>query len=256
VASFPKYKYPLEQNIDYNTKEDTKCLQDVQRLFDVYQKKGKPVAGVVVEPIQAEGGDVQGSPRFFQELQRIVKKNGAALLIDEVQTGGGSTGTIWAHEHFNLDSPPDIVTFSKKLMTGGYFYSDELHMDEPYRIFNTWLGDPTKIMLLEETLKVIKRDGLLDVVKESGAALEDGLLELQDSFPKLITNQRGLGTFRAFDLPDTAARDKFLNDMRNAGVQMGGCGTVGVRLRPALIFQRQHAEIFLDTANNILKEKF
>ena len=74
VASFPKYKYPLEQNVDHNAKEDLKCLQEVQSLFDAWKTKGRPVAGVVVEPIQAEGGDVHGSPRFFQELQRIVKK--------------------------------------------------------------------------------------------------------------------------------------------------------------------------------------
>jgi len=254
VASFPHYKYPLEQNVDHNAKEDVKCLQDVQRLFDMWEKKGRPVAGVVVEPIQAEGGDVHGSATFFQELQRITKKNGAALLIDEVQTGGGSTGTLWAHEQFGLDSPPDIVTFSKKMMTGGYYYSNELHLEEPYRIFNTWLGDPTKIMLLEETLKVINRDGLLDVVKDSASALEDGVLDLQRDFPKLITNTRGLGTFRAFDLPNMAARDKFITDICNNGVQMGGSGVNSVRMRPALIFQRHHAEQFLDIAAGVLKK--
>ncbi|OWA53240.1 4-aminobutyrate aminotransferase, mitochondrial [Hypsibius exemplaris] len=254
VASFPQYKYPLEQNVDHNAKEDVRCLQEVQSLFDAYQKKGRPVAGVVVEPIQAEGGDNHGSPRFFQELQRIVKKNGAALLIDEVQTGMGATGTIWAHEQLGLDSPPDIVTFSKKMMTGGYFYTDEMHLDEPYRIFNTWLGDPTKIMLLEETVKVIKRDNLLEVVKDSADALEEGLLDIQNSFPKLISNSRGRGTFRAFDLPTTESRDKFINEIRNAGVQMGGSGTHSVRLRPALIFQRHHAEQFLDIATSVLKK--
>lgn len=51
-------------------------------------------------------------------------------MVDEVHTGGGSTGTMWTHEQFSLDSPPDIVSFSKKMFTGGYFYSDELSVDE------------------------------------------------------------------------------------------------------------------------------
>jgi 4-aminobutyrate aminotransferase/(S)-3-amino-2-methylpropionate transaminase len=256
VASFPHYKYPLEQNVDYNANEDLRCLQEVQELFTAFQKKNRPVAGVVVEPIQAEGGDVHGSPNFFRELQRITKKNGAALLIDEVQTGGGSTGTIWAHEQFGLESPPDIVSFSKKMMTGGYYYRDEFHLDEPYRIFNTWLGDPTKIMLLEETIKVIERDNLLDVVQNSTTALEDGLSEIQEKFPKLISNVRGRGTFRAFDMPDTAQRDKLITHIRNAGVQMGGSGPNSVRMRPALIFQRHHAEQFLDILSQVLHSKF
>nr|MBE5725114.1 putative4-aminobutyrate aminotransferase, mitochondrial-like [Cucujiformia] len=142
VAHFPKYKYPLEQNARENKAEDAKCLAEVEDLFEVYKKKGVPVAGIVVEPIQSEGGDNEGSPEFFQGLQAIAKKNGAALLIDEVQTGCGATGKMWCHEHFNLPSTPDIVTFSKKMLIGGYFHTPEMRPDQPYRVFNTWMGDP------------------------------------------------------------------------------------------------------------------
>lgn len=126
IANFPKYKYPLEENERENAEEDEKCLAQVEDLIVKYEKKGIPVAGIVSEPIQAEGGDNEASPYFFQKLQRIGKKYGAALLIDEVQTGGGPTGKMWCHEHFNLDSPPDVVTFSKKMFLGGFFHSKEL----------------------------------------------------------------------------------------------------------------------------------
>lgn len=90
TASFPAYKYPLDENIRENQQEDKRCLAHVEELFEKYKTEKKiPVAGVIVEPIQAEGGDNHASPEFFQELQRITKKHGAALLIDEVQTGGG-----------------------------------------------------------------------------------------------------------------------------------------------------------------------
>ncbi|XP_026686648.1 4-aminobutyrate aminotransferase, mitochondrial-like, partial [Diaphorina citri] len=89
IASFPKYKYPLEENERENKAEDEKCLAEVEDLITKYNKKGTPVAGIVVEPIQSEGGDNHGSNYFFQQLQKIGKKHGSALLIDEVQTGGG-----------------------------------------------------------------------------------------------------------------------------------------------------------------------
>nr|MBE5725117.1 putative4-aminobutyrate aminotransferase, mitochondrial-like [Cucujiformia] len=142
IAHFPKYKYPLEENSRENKAEDAKCLAEVEELFETYKKKGVPVAGIVVEPIQSEGGDNEASPEFFQGLQDIAKKNGAALLIDEVQTGCGATGKMWCHEHFNLKAPPDVVTFSKKMLIGGYFHTAEMRADQPYRVFNTWMGDP------------------------------------------------------------------------------------------------------------------
>lgn len=123
IAHFPKYKYPLEENVRENKAEDEKCLAEVEELFEIYEKKCNPVAGVIVEPIQSEGGDNEASPEFFQGLQKIVKKNCAALLMDEVQTGGGPTGKMWCHEYFNLECPPDIVTFSKKMLLGGYFHN-------------------------------------------------------------------------------------------------------------------------------------
>ncbi|PNF26502.1 4-aminobutyrate aminotransferase, mitochondrial, partial [Cryptotermes secundus] len=73
VASFPQYRYPLEENRRENDAEDKRCLAEVEDLFAQFSKKGKPVAGIVVEPIQAEGGDNEASPHFFQELQRIAK---------------------------------------------------------------------------------------------------------------------------------------------------------------------------------------
>ena len=74
IASFPRYKYPLEEHVEENKAEDRKCLAEVEEQFERFNKVGKFVAGVVIEPIQAEGGDNHASPEFFQELQRITKK--------------------------------------------------------------------------------------------------------------------------------------------------------------------------------------
>jgi 4-aminobutyrate aminotransferase / (S)-3-amino-2-methylpropionate transaminase len=121
IASFPRYKYPLEDNVAENEAEDRRCLAEVDELFDKYNKAGNFVAGVIIEPVQAEGGDHHASPQFFQGLQKLTKKHGAALIVDEVQTGGGVSGKFWCHENFDLPEPADLVTFSKKMLTGGYY---------------------------------------------------------------------------------------------------------------------------------------
>jgi len=253
IASFPQYKYPLEENIAENKKEDERCLGEVQSLIDLYNTKGKPVAGVIVEPIQSEGGDNEASPEFFRNLQKLCKKNGAALLIDEVQTGGGSTGKFWCHEHFNLEYPPDVVTFSKKLQLGGYFHSDDFVPKEPYRIFNTWMGDPGKIILLEEILKVINEEKLLENVNLAGKVLKDGLINLEKEFPHLLNSTRGRGTFLAVNCCNTKIRDLLVNTLKLHGIQTGGCGEISIRFRPALIFREHHANIVLDRFRTVLK---
>ncbi|KAF4525588.1 hypothetical protein B566_EDAN015526 [Ephemera danica] len=254
IASFPNYCYPLEENEKENAAEDKKCLAEVEELFEKYAKKGCPVAGIVVEPIQAEGGDNEASPAFFQGLQKITKKHGAALLIDEVQTGGGPTGKMWCHEHFNLDGPPDVVTFSKKMQIGGFYHKPELKAPQSYRIFNTWMGDPGKLLLLEGVLQVIKRDNLLAQASRSGDRLLTGLKKLQNEFPALISRARGRGTFLAVTCASPKLRDDFVARLKTKGIQSGGCGEDSIRLRPALVFQEFHADIFLDCFRQVLSE--
>lgn len=275
IAAFPKYKYPLEENARENKAEDERCLAQVEELIIKYNKKENYVAGIIVEPIQSEGGDNEASPEFFQQLQRIAKRNGTALLIDEVQTGGGPTGKLWAHEHFNLDASPDVVTFSKKMQLGGYFHSEDLKPQQPYRVFNTWMGDPGKLLLLEAILNVIKRDNLLDNVNRVGKKLKNGLLQAQKEFPALLNSARGRGTFLAINCATAKLRDDLVNRLKQngryfyklfqskpkhklfsvyLGIQSGGCGEQAIRFRPALTFEEKHADIFLDKFNQVLKE--
>ncbi|XP_050304577.1 4-aminobutyrate aminotransferase, mitochondrial-like [Anthonomus grandis grandis] len=254
IAHFPSYKYPLEENIKENQAEDQKCLAEVEDLFEQYKKKGVPVAGIVVEPIQSEGGDNEASPEFFQGLQKIAKKNSAGLLIDEVQTGCGPTGKMWCHEHFNLETPPDIVTFSKKMITGGYFHNMDMRPKQPYRIFNTWMGDPGKLFLLEAVLKVIKQQNLLVQVVKTGDKLKSGLLSIEKENPALLNSTRGRGTFLAINAVNTKTRDNILEKLKSKGVIVGGCGDHAIRLRPSLTFQEHHADILLDKFAQVIKE--
>ena len=93
---------------------------------------GHPVAGIISEPIQSEGGDNHGSSKFFQGLAAIGKKYDISLMMDEVQTGAGASGKMWCHEHFGIEA--DVVSFSKKMLSGGIYHNLEHRPPHPGRI--------------------------------------------------------------------------------------------------------------------------
>ena len=77
---------------------------------------------MIIEPIQAEGGDRSATDDFYRGLRQLALEEEVYFICDEVQTGGGVSGKWWAHEHWNLDTPPDIVTFAKKMNAAGFYY--------------------------------------------------------------------------------------------------------------------------------------
>lgn len=83
------------------------------------------VLGVIIEPIQIEGGNCEASSYFFNKLQKIVSKNNAFLIMDEIETGGGASGKMWLSE-FLLEFPPDLVVFSKRMQIGGFYCKREI----------------------------------------------------------------------------------------------------------------------------------
>lgn len=212
-------------------------MQEVERIIKEYHN---PVAAVVVEPIQSEGGDNHASAAFFQGLRDVTKRNNVLLIVDEVQTGVGATGKFWAHEHWNLDTPPDMVTFSKKAQTAGYYYGNPaLRPNKPYRQFNTWMGDPARALIFRGVIDEIERLGLVENTASTGAYLYAGLERLAQKYPEHFQNLRGKGqgTFIAWDTPK---RDAFVAKAKTVGVNIGGSGPSAVRLRPMLVFQNHH----------------
>lgn len=140
------------------------------------------------------------------------------------------------------------------MQTGGFYHNLDFRPAQGYRIFNTWMGDPGKLLLLEAVLNVIKRDNLLARVERSGKRLKDGLLDAQKEFPHLLNSTRGRGHFLAINAKDGKLRDDLVHRLRQKGIQSGGAGDVAIRFRPALIFEEKHADIFLDKFRQVLKE--
>ena len=188
-APFPKLQYPMEDYIKENTEEETRCLEATENLIKSFHNR---VAAVVVEPIQSEGGDNHASPAFFQGLRDITLRHRVLLIVDEVQTGIGATGKLWAHEYWNLTTPPDIVTFSKKAQAAGYYFRDSaLRPNKAYRQFNTWMGDPSKAILMRAILEEIQERGLVQRTAQTGDYLYRGLESLTEKYPGQIKKLRG-----------------------------------------------------------------
>ncbi|KAI8600511.1 4-aminobutyrate transaminase [Dissophora ornata] len=250
-SPFPNLKYPLDKHQSDNKKEEERCLAVAEEKM----KNAKtPIAALIVEPIQSEGGDNHASPRFFQGLRDLTKKYDVLMIVDEVQTGVGPTGQFWAHEAWGLTSPPDIVTFSKKFQAAGWFHRQEVRPDAPYRNFNTWMGDPVRALQAKTILNEIKSKDLVKNAAETGAYLKKELQGIEERYPNILSAVRGRGTFMAFDLPSAEKRDEFVSKLRTHGVNTGGCGPKSIRLRPMLVFQKKHADIFLDAVERVASE--
>lgn len=248
-ATFPNLKYPLPDHATENATEEKRCLEETEHLIKNFHH---PVAAVVIEPVQSEGGDNHASPAFFNGLREITRRHDVMFIVDEVQTGVGATGKFWAHDHWNLADPPDMVTFSKKAQMAGYYYANpDLRPNKPYRQFNTWMGDPARAILFGAIVQEIERLNLVESTAQVGEYLYSGLERLAERYPNEIHNLRGKGqgTFLAWDSP---RRDDFLKKAKGLGVNIGGSGERAVRLRPMLVFQKHHADILLETTEKLV----
>lgn len=251
-APSPTYKFPLRENVEYNRKQDNLCLQETADILDSGTWE---VAGAILEPIQSEGGDNMISAYFAKNLQKLLKERNIAFIVDEVQTGYMATGKMWALEHWNLPSPPDFVTVSKKMMQGAVYTHKKFIPKLPYRHYNTWMGDMARMSMLAAQNEVLTKENLEKNVTASGEVLMNGFQALNERFPDLFMKPRGLGTFLAFDVAeDPLKRNELIQRMKEKGVYIGMCGDYSVRLRPSLYFLPEHAKILLDVLGSVLED--
>ncbi|KAL6940782.1 hypothetical protein ACO0QE_004699 [Hanseniaspora vineae] len=242
-AEYPYYQYPLEKHEEENKKEDDRCLAIVEDLIKTWPAK---VAALIIEPVQSEGGDNHASPYFLQSLRDLTTKHNVVYIVDEVQTGVGATGKMWCHEYANITPPPDLVTFSKKFQSAGYWFHDEHFIPQKaYSVFNTWCGNPSAMIIGGAIGEVIEREDLLTQVNRVGDYLMDKLSKLAEKYPKYLQRLRGKATFIAFDLESGKQRDTLLATLKKNGCNVGGCAEKSVRLRPTLTFEEKHADIFV-----------
>src|SRR5437667_4971071 len=154
-------------------------------------RRSQRVAAVLVEPIQGEGGVRQASARFMRKLRLLTRIYDVPLIFDEVQTGWGMTGRLWAHEMFDLPCPPDVVTWAKKAQNGVLFVSEELatFFQEEKKFNTTWEGDSVGMVRLIALLDKLD----LDHVRRTGDRARTGLASTAHDYPEILKNVRGAG---------------------------------------------------------------
>ncbi len=246
----PKIKFPLEENLAEVIKLEDRAIDEIHQAI-----KDNPddIALIIIEPIQGEGGDNFFRKEFFEKLREIANQNEILLMMDEVQTGIGLTGKMWAHQHF---VETDIIAFGKKVQVCGMMINSRIDdisenvFKKPSRINSTWGGNLTDMVRSRKYFEIIEEENLVENAHIMGKYLLENLLEVQNEFPQFVSQARGLGLMCSFNLPDTELRTKFLKEIYRNKLVMLGCGVKTVRFRPPLIIQKDH----IDRGMKIIKD--
>ena len=193
-------------------------------------RRSRRVAAVLVEPIQGEGGVRMASARFMRKLRLLTRIYDVPLIFDEVQTGWGMTGRLWAHELFDLPCPPDVVTWAKKAQNGVLFVSEELatFFQEEKKFNTTWEGDSVGMVRLLALLDKLD----LDQVRRTGERARRGLEALAREYREILKNVRGAGVMLGFDVLRADWCDALLDRAFRRGLILLPAGERSVRFYP------------------------
>ncbi len=251
----PKITFPLEDDLDAVNALEKQAVEQIQRAI---ADNPDDIAGLIIEPIQGEGGDNHFRPEFFQKLRELADEHEFLLIVDEVQTGVGLTGKMWAYAHYGIE--PDILSFGKKAQVCGLLAGrrvDEVEhnvFSESARINSTWGGNLVDMVRFGRYLEIIDEDRLLDNARDVGAYLLEELYRVQAERPEQISNVRGRGLMCAFDLPDADKRNEFLKLAFDDGLLILGCGLRSIRFRPVLSVSKQDIDEGFQIVEGVLRK--
>lgn len=252
VAYFPKFDWPRIENPYVRFPEAERLAEteaaearSIAAVEAAVAENPDEIAGLIIEPIQGEGGDLHFRREFLEALRRLADEHEFLLIFDEVQTGVGMTGRMWCHQHFGVE--PDILVFGKKTQVCGILASRRVDEVEdnvfrlPSRINSTFGGNLVDMVRFGRYLEIIEKEDLVGNAARIGRVILDGLHELAGEAGGRMTSIRGRGLMCAFDLPNTGERDAFLARAYENRLLILGCGARSVRVRPNLSLTEDEA---------------
>jgi len=220
------------------------------------------VAAIVLEPVQGEGGYIVPPPKFIEELERIARKSGMLLIFDEVQSGMGRTGKMWAADHVGIT--PDIFAVAKGIASGMPLSATvaraEIMTWPPGSQASTFGGNPVSIAAALATIELLERE-----LVDNAARIGEHMMNRMRSWPRRfesVGDVRGLGLMLAFELvKDKETREPF-PELRNRVVELAfergllvlGAGESAIRLSPPLIISRDQADFALDVLEECMND--
>ena len=212
------------------------------------------VAGIVVEAVQGEGGYVPAPKGFLQGLRRICDEHGILLIVDEVQSGMGRTGKMFACDHYGVE--PDVITLAKGIASGvpmgACVARAELMNWGPGAHASTFGGNPVAIAAAMKTIELLERE-LIANSAEVGAYLKDGLVKLMAKHD-CIADVRGMGLMVGVEFvegretrePAPELRDRIEVECYNRGLIILGAGLSTIRWSPPLVISKENVDVALE----------
>jgi 4-aminobutyrate aminotransferase len=228
-----------------------------KRLFDP-----EDVAGIMIEPIQGEGGYIPAPKFFLQELQRICRKHGIMLILDEVQSGMGRTGKWWAYEHAGIE--PDIITTAKGIASGmplsAFIAKESVMKWGPGAHGSTFGGNPVAIAAALATMDLLESQ-YIENARHMGDYLFGRMADWPRKF-KVVGDVRGRGLMIGIEIVRDQRTKERAADLRNAIVDLAfrkgllvlGAGENSIRLSPPLLIDEEQADFAVKTLEECFRE--
>ncbi len=243
---------------------DLECVRYIEEVLFKQLLVPEEIAAIVVEPIQGEGGYIVPPEGYHQRLKTLAEKYGILYLVDEIQTGMGRTGKMFAIEHFGIE--PDLLTTAKGIASGlplSALVAKETVMNwGPGAHGSTYGGNPVASAAALASIRVIEQ-GLFANAARMGQVLRAGLKEIQKEY-ECLGDIRGLGLMQAAELvkdrdkkqADKPLRDKILKRCFENGLLLLSCGESTVRFCPPLVVDQEQITVALEIFNRVLKEVY
>jgi 4-aminobutyrate aminotransferase len=249
--------YPRRDQL-HNPNSARETLKHIEETLLRRTASPDEVAAIFVEPVQGEGGYHVPPPDFLPLLRQLCDKHGILMVADEVQSGMGRTGKMFAVEHWNVE--PDILCLAKGIASGmplGAMIARGEVMDwPPGSHASTFGGNPVSCRAALATIELLQ-GGMIKNSAERGEQVKEGLWKLQKRFPDTVGDVRGLGLMVAMDIvsngaSDPGLRDKMVQSAFDRGLLLLGCGESAIRFCPPLCVSAEQVQAALGILGEIL----
>ena len=262
--------YPYAYRCPWGTKDKEECgkaaIHHIEKSLFKTQVDPSTVGAIITEPVQGEGGFIDPPKNFLPMLKELCEEHGIQLIVDEVQTGFGRTGKMWAVEHYNI--VPDLMTMAKAIASGlplsAVVAKDELMRDiYPGSLGGTYGGNPIACATGLKVIEIIEREKVVEKSAEMGKVLRKRLNEFYDKYEK-IGEVRGLGPMLAMEFvkdrktktPDPDTSSKIMKTCLQNGLMTlkAGLYNNAIRLHPPLTIEEEYLEKGLEILEAAIKK--
>jgi 4-aminobutyrate aminotransferase len=234
----------------------------IEEMFDRYVPSDN-VAAIFVESVQGEGGYIVPPSSFLKELRRLSRAYDILLIVDEIQSGFGRTGKMFAIEHFGVE--PDIITLAKGMGSGMPISAAVYNSEYDFRVkgahSTTFGGNAVACAAAHATIQVIEEEKLVENAAIQGAYMHTRLQEWKETYD-IIGDARGLGLMQATEIvnskkskePASQIRDEIIEHSYRNGVLLLSCGKSSIRYIPPLCISREQIDSALDIIETAIKK--